>query len=295
MDKLGGEMARQNTAYVQYSNQQMAERIDNEGDATKETRKDFMHYLIHARDPQTGRGFTNTELNADSSLLISAGSDTTAITLAATLFYFLHFPATLQKATAEVRKAFKSVEEIRTSKSLSDLTYMRACIDEALRMAPPVPAHLPREVLPGGLTIDGAHLPAGTIVGTPIWSIHHNKEYYPEPFNYRPERWIIDEKSGVTADSVATARSAFTPFSLGSRGCIGKSVAYMELTLTLATLLLCFDMRLPEDAKRREPSGEGIPNHEHPERRRRDEYQLKEMFLVARDGPMVEFRAVGSS
>jgi cytochrome P450 len=290
MDVIGGQNARDGSKYIRYANSQMAERIADEKDASKQTRKDFIHYLLNAKDPVTGRGFTTTELNSDSSLLISAGSDTLSITLSAALFYLLHYPGALAKVTDEVRSAFTSVEMIRSGKTLNELVYLRACIDETLRLSPPVPSHLPREVLHGGLTIDGQYLPKGTVVGTAPYAIHHNDEYFPMPFDFRPERWIVDGKA-VTEASVVTARAAFCPFSLGPRGCVGKSVAYLEAALALATLLFLCDMRLPEDAASREPTGEGNVNDKHWGRRNKNEYQLREYFLSEREGPMVEFKA----
>jgi len=290
MDVIGGQTARDGSKYIKYANSQMAERIADEKDPSKQTRKDFMHYLLNSKDPVTGKGLTTTELNSDSSLLISAGSDTLSITLSAALFYLLHYPDALAKVTDEVRSKFASVDMIRSGKTLNELVFLRACIDETLRLSPPVPSHLPREVLHGGLTIDGQYFPKGTVVGTAPYAIHHNDEYFPMPFTFQPERWIVDGKA-VSEASVATARAAFCPFSLGPRGCIGKGIAYVEATLALATLLFFFDIRVPEDAANREPTGEGNVNDKHWGRRRKNEYQLMEYFLSKREGPMVEFKA----
>lgn len=289
MDFVVGNLARDSSTYIKYANAQMEERIATEKDTSKQTRKDFMHYLLNAKDPQTGQGFTATELNSDASLLISAGADTTSITLSATLFYLLHYPVALERATTEVRSSFTSLDEIRSGKALNELIYLRACIDETLRLSPPVACHLPREVLCGGLTIDRYYFPKGTVIGTAPYAIHHCQEYYPEPFVFRPERWIVDEKTegGARAESVAIARAAFCAFSLGPRGCIGKTIAYLEAMLALVHLLFLYDIRLLEE----EPSGEGRPNNKHWGRRRKEEYQLVEHFVTEREGPMVEFRA----
>lgn len=295
MDLLAGHLSRNNVKYVEYANAMMARRIAAEKEkdpSSSQTRKDFMHYLINAKDPQTGKGFTTTELNADSSLMISAGSDTTAITLSAVLFYLLHYPSALEKLTTDVRAMFSSVGQIN-GKSLKPLVFLRACINESLRMSPPVPSHLPREVLPGGLTIDGHYIPPGTIVGTAAYAIHHNPEYYPDQFKFRPERWIVNEQVGgiSSPEAVTTAHAAFCPFSLGRRGCIGKNVACLELEIAVAKLLYTYDVRLPEDEKAREPSGGGVLDHENAARRRCEEYQVEDYFVAVKNGPMVEFRA----
>ncbi|EME86913.1 uncharacterized protein MYCFIDRAFT_151905 [Pseudocercospora fijiensis CIRAD86] len=249
-------------------------------------RKDFFYHLLKAKDPETGNGFTTPELWGESNLLIIAGSDTTSTALAATIFYLAHNSSKLQKANEEVRGAFSNVEDINIGPTLGSLQYIRACIDEAMRLSPSVGGLLPRQVLPGGVEIDGQLIPEGTIVGVPHYSIQHNASYYPEPFVFQPERWIANPGCGVTTESVALAQSAFCPFSIGPRGCIGKGMAYHELTLTLARMLFLYDMRLAPGSN----LGEGRPDLEHG-RRRASEFQLKDTFTSMKSGPMVQFRA----
>lgn len=277
----------------------MTQRLTTEKNGTKSPVKDCIHYLFAARDPETGRGLTATELTADTSLLLTAGSDTTSTVLSATMFYLIHNPRQLDRVKSEIRASFTSKHGIRDGNSVNKLVYLRACIDESLRLSPPLPSHLPREVFNEDLVIDNIHIPKGTVVGTSSYAIHHAEEYYPDPYEFRPERWIVGERLDSetnpgeisTVDSVAKARSAFCPFSLGPFGCPGKNMAYLELTFALATLLFSYDIRRPLDPNSREPSGEGAHDNEHPGRRRQCEYQLIDQSLSGRDGPMVEFRA----
>ena len=219
---------------------------------------------------------------------IIAGSDTTSTAMAATLFYLVRNPASLEKALAEVRARFADVEDIHQGPNLTSLTYLRACIDEAMRLSPSVGGLLPREVLAGGMTIDGETIPAGIVVGTPHYTIHHNEAYYPEPFRFVPERWIAGSSvaGGVVGEQdVARAQSAFCPFSIGPRGCIGKGLAYIEMTNTLARLLFLYDIRAAPGLT----TGEGKEGNEWG-RHRPTEYQLVDTFTSLKDGPMVEFR-----
>lgn len=229
LDKiLFRQIAAKRQRYMQYSKAQAAERTQ----AGLETdRHDFFYHLLKARDPETGKGFSTAELWGESNLLIIAGSDTTSTALTGAFFYLLHNPTALAKLTTEVRAAFADVEEIRHGPALSSLPYLRACLDEAMRMSPPVPGVLPREVLPGGMEIDGLAVPAGTVVGTPHYVLHHNETYYPNSFQYKPERWIAGSEPGVDDKSVAAAHAAFCAFSIGSRGCIGKGMSNYPLPL----------------------------------------------------------------
>ena len=293
---LGGKLARDQVGYINYADEQLTSRkaLEESFTATgkENPRKDFIYYLLHAKDPQTGKGFNKEELDADTGLLISAGADTTGTTLSAAFFYLLQNPATLQKLTDEVRTAFAHVEEIRGGAKLNGLLYLRACIDETLRLAPPVPTHLPREVLEGGLVVDGEFFPEGTVVGTSTYCISHREDYYPRAWEFRPERWILVEDGGEgSKESIKIAKDAFCPFSLGTRGCVGRSVAYLELALELATCLWLFDIRLAKGRPRAGAQSDLIRDRERRwGRHMKDEFPLVDRFLSGRDGPEVEFR-----
>lgn len=84
---------------------------------------------------------------------------------------------------------------------------------------------------------------------------------------------------------MALAQSAFCPFSVGPRGCIGKALAYAELMTALARVLWTYDMKLAEGVR----VGEGDERGEWG-RQRESEYQLRDSFTSLKDGPMVQFR-----
>ncbi|KAF2802361.1 cytochrome P450 [Mytilinidion resinicola] len=76
------------------------------------------------------------------------------------------------------------------------------------------------------LVIDSHVIPQGTIVGVNIYCIHHNAKYFPDPFTFKPERWLLDEQTNTSEEAklvMRTISDAFTLFSGGSRGCAGKS------------------------------------------------------------------------
>jgi cytochrome P450 len=104
--------------------------------------KGFLSYLLHAKDPQIEQGFEKEELDTDSGLLVAAGADTMSIMLTAALFYLLKNPRVLKKLTDKTREAFAGVEEIRGGAKLNSLAYLRTCIYETPRLAPPASTHL---------------------------------------------------------------------------------------------------------------------------------------------------------
>ncbi|GKZ71838.1 hypothetical protein AnigIFM50267_007882 [Aspergillus niger] len=249
-------------------------------------RDDIYSALATAKDPDTGEGFKPSEMVSESTTLVVAGSDTTSTAIAATLFYLADNRSAYEKAAQEVRTVFagKSLgsEEALSGPELSQCTYLRACIDEALRMSPPNGAALTREVLPGGLTVGDVHIPGGVTVAVPLYAIHHDERYYVDPFTYRPERWLEDDGTG----SIKRARLVFNPFSLGMRGCLGRSLAYHELMTTVATVLYLGDFEFAEGPMSK--VGRGVPGAVYG-RHRENEYQLREHITGQKDGPWLRF------
>lgn len=186
--------------------------------------------------------------------------------MAAVFFYLAHNPHAYARAMREIRDTFTTVEDIRMGSKLNSCTYVRACIDEAMRMSPSVGSTLYREISPGGTVIDGEFIPAGIDVGTSIYSIHHNPTYFPEPFLYSPERWLVGEGVSTSA-SIESAHSA-------------------ELMLTMAMVCWHFDFKLAEGdtSGGKEFGGEGFGRH------RPNEFQLYDHVTAGKNGPMIHFR-----
>ncbi|KAK3349016.1 cytochrome P450 [Lasiosphaeria hispida] len=186
-------------------------------------------------------GLTLDKLQANSALLIIGGSETTATLLAGVTFLLLRNPTALKRLTEEVRSSFKSEDEIDFA-SVSALPYLLACLDEGLRMYPPVPTGLPRVVPKGGANICGNYIAEGNIVAIHQWAMYHNDNNFKDPFAFHPERWLGDPAFA------RDRKDAFQPFHLGARNCLGRNLAYIEMRLILARTLWNFDMRIAEDS-----------------------------------------------
>lgn len=249
-----------------------------------EVRKDFFHWLFNAKDPETGTGYSLPELYAECELLIVAGSDTTAIVLSAAYFYLSRNPDIQERLAREIAATFGSYDEIKAGLKIQSCTYLTALLMEAMRMTPPVAAEPGREVMEGGTTINGNYFPEGTQLSTAFWAMHYNPEYYPEPLQFRPERWIVGE-AGSTTESVALAESAFCAFSAGSRGCVGKNMAWLEMRIVIAKTLWKFEMKQDSVNK----LGGGNVNAG-PGRHEEGQYQTYEMFVSNRKGPIVQLK-----
>ena len=155
-----------------------------------------------------------------------------------------------------------------------------------MRLSPPIGVILPREILTGGLTVDYQVFPEGIDIGVPHYSLHHNELFYPDPFVFNPERWIISTEPSCENSSeaaFAAAKSAFCAFSVGRFGCVGKTLAYAEMSVILARIFWLYDMRL------RGSLGEGRTSLGNG-RRRTNEFQTWDGFTSTHEGPMVEFK-----
>lgn len=204
-----------------------------------------------------------------------AGSDTTATQLAANFFYITQNPKTLSKLRSEIRSRFGSADDIRLGPALDSCQYLHAVINETIRISPSLPGILPREVLSGGLTVCGHQFPMGVDLSVPIYTLHHNADVYPCPHTHIPERWLEEETS---KEAVKRCHDALTPFSYGSRMCIGHRLAKMELWLTLARAVYMFDLEYLGGGKEDRLLGDGGL-----------EYKLIDHLAAAREGPIIRF------
>lgn len=137
-----------------------------------------MHYVLSATDPKTGEKLSMNEVFSEANLMLSAGGDTTSIALAGTFFYLSRNPAVHDRLVAELTERFPTYDSIRSGQALNDCHYLRACIDETLRMSPPGPGAFFREVQASGATVCGHFLPAGVEVGIGIYAMHHHRAYF---------------------------------------------------------------------------------------------------------------------
>ncbi|KAF9634223.1 Cytochrome P450 [Lasiodiplodia theobromae] len=211
-----------------YSRDKVARRL-----AAESTRKDFLSTLVSK--VQAGE-LDREELTAHSSTLVIAGGETVATFLAAVTYFLLRTPAAYDKLRAEIRGRYATAADI-DALTAQQLPYLMAVIAEGLRLYPPGSQGFPR-ISPGAV-VDGVWVPRGAECYTSAWSPTHDEAYFHDPFAFKPERWLDPNCTDV--------KEASQPFSLGPRGCLGRNFAYVEMSLTLATLHFRYDLELVDD------------------------------------------------
>jgi cytochrome P450 len=159
-----------------------------------------------------GDRMSDSDLRDQLMTLLLAGHETTATALAWTFDLLLRHRQALER----LREELEAGEED---------DYLRATISESLRLRPVVP--LAGRRLSVDLETENLHLPAGTDVTPAIWLTHTRAESYPEPFAFRPERFLED----------APDTYAWIPFGGGIRRCIGAAFAEFEMRIVLREVL----------------------------------------------------------
>ena len=153
-------------------------------------------------------------------------------------------------------------------------------------MSPPITGTLWREVGAGGIILDNEFIPEGYDVGVSLYAFHHNESLFPDSYTFQPERWIAGE--GTSPERLERAKNAFNPFSIGTRACAGRNMAYMELSDTLARTLWYLDFRRAEGPLGLVGAGtKGARDG----RDRVKEFQVQEFLTVNHEGPYLQFRA----
>ncbi|KAL3485875.1 cytochrome P450 [Aspergillus germanicus] len=228
---------------------------------------DFFAYLSTHQAGQDQSALTPKEVWVELLQLVIAGADTTAVAISAVFFHLLRNPMALSQVAEEILGTFQYLNDIRPGTLLRSCAFLHACINESLRLSPPVTGLAPRKVLAGGIDVDGVHFPADTIIGSPIYTLHRNAAYFTQPDSFVPERWLDSKDCGDTS------RMPFCPFSIGPRSCVAKRLALDEISVTIARSLYMYEMRLDEALSRK------------------TEYDLKGWMTSGREGPFVQFRS----
>jgi cytochrome P450 len=185
-----------------------AEIARRRGLADLAEREDVFSALVLARDEQ-GDGLTDREIRDELLTLLLAGHETTATGLAWTLDLLLHHPRILETA---------SQREDR---------YLDAVVKEALRIRPVIPG-IGRVVRGEPFGLNGYEVPVGVEINPSIRTIHRRADLYPNPSDFRPERFLTDNPPDTYT---------WIPFGGGTRRCLGASFALLEMRIALARIL----------------------------------------------------------
>ncbi|KAL3442486.1 cytochrome P450 [Aspergillus insuetus] len=222
---------------VEYT-QECIDEYDRHPVAEHGDRPDFLSWL--RGEAAKGKPMPHRDLINHLSNNLLAGSDTTAISLRAIVYFLVKTPSAYQKLRREIDEADAAgkLSEYVTYAECLELAYLQAVMKEAMRCHPGVSYPLERIVPPEGATLCGVHLPAGTIVGVNAAVIHGDKSIFgDDAAEFRPERWTEGSE-----ERVKIMERHLMTFGYGSRTCIGKNISIMEMGKLVPQLMRQFDI-----------------------------------------------------
>jgi cytochrome P450 family 110 len=191
-------------------------------------RSDILNLLIDAQDAD-GNGMDDRELRDELMTILFAGHETTATALSWAIYWSNYLPDVQAKLRAEI----STLGADRDVMSINKLPYLGAFCSEVLRIHPVAIITFPR-LAQEPVSLQGYDIDPGKVVVGCMYLVHHRPELYPDPEQFKPERFLERQFSPYE----------YVPFGGGSRRCIGLALAQMELKLVMVEILAGCELKL---------------------------------------------------
>ncbi|XP_027269458.1 cytochrome P450 3A31 [Cricetulus griseus] len=206
-------------------------------DYNQKHRVDFLQLMMNAhdnsKDKESHKALSDMEIIAQSIIFIFAGYETTSSTLAFALYLLATHPDIQKKLQEEIDVALPNKTR-PTYDKVMEMEYLDMVMNETLRLYP-IGNRLER-VCKRDVQMDGVFVPKGSIVMVPVFALHYDPQYWPEPEEFRPERFSKENKGSIDP-------YVFMPFGNGPRNCIGMRFALMNMKLALTKVLQNFSFQ----------------------------------------------------
>ncbi|MDL1381379.1 cytochrome P450 [Yersinia pestis] len=199
-------------------------------------RVDFLQLMINSqnsKDVESHKALSDLELVAQSIIFIFAGYETTSSALSFILYELATNPDVQTKLQQEIDAALPNKAPV-TYDILVQMEYLDMVVNESLRIYP-IAGRLER-VCKKDVEINGVLISKGTVVMIPIYVLHRDPQYWPEPEEFRPERFSKKNKDDINP-------YIYMPFGNGPRNCIGMRFALMNMKLALVKVLQNFSFQ----------------------------------------------------
>jgi cytochrome P450 len=203
-------------------------RLAQEPDAVP---RDILTLLLEARDPETGEALSEIEVRANILTFIVAGHETTANTIAWTLYLLSQSPEWRSRVQAEADRELDGDVDGLAER----LIETRAVIDETIRLYPPLAAI--SRAARGPDELAGQPIRRGTMVVIAPYVLHRHRTLWSDPDCFDPSRFLDGARDRID-------RFAYLPFGVGPRICIGASLALQEAAIVVATVTRNFTLEV---------------------------------------------------
>ncbi|KAL6482518.1 hypothetical protein MHYP_G00105980 [Metynnis hypsauchen] len=215
-------------------------------DKNYKSRVDFLQLMIDSQRTDTGedgkqtnKGLSDHEILSQAMVFIFAGYETSSSTLSFFFYNLATNPEILKKLQEEVDRTFPNEAPVQYD-ALMNMDYLDATLNESMRLYavfPRTERHCKKTVEISGITI-----PKGTVVVIPIYVLHRDPEYWPDPDSFNPERFTKENKESIDP-------YAFMPFGAGPRNCIGMRFALLVMKLAIVETLQRFDVSVCDETQ----------------------------------------------
>nr|ANY58140.1 putative CYP719 [synthetic construct] len=173
------------------------------------------------------------------------GVDSTAATTVWALTFLVREPEVQEKLYREIQTVIGDRGTVKVE-DISKMTYLQAVMKETMRMKPIAPMAIPHKAV-RETTLMGNKIDKNTVVMVNLYAIHHNPKVFPEPYKFRPERFLAggDGKFG----NLKAMEQSLLPFSAGMRICAGMELGKLQYGFALASLVNAFNWTCTADGK----------------------------------------------
>nr|XP_008121932.1 PREDICTED: cytochrome P450 3A24 isoform X1 [Anolis carolinensis] len=207
-------------------------------------RVDFLQLMVDSQisgeildDSKSYKALNDKEILTQAIIFVFAGYETTSSTLSYMAYCLATHPDVQQKLQEEIDEALPN-QATPVYEVLLQMEYLDMVINETLRLYPP--GGRIERVCKTTVEINGVTIPKGTVTMIPAFVLHRDPEFWPEPEEFRPERFSKENKE--TLDPYT-----FLPFGAGPRNCIGMRFALLSLKVAMIVLLQRFSFRTCEE------------------------------------------------
>ena len=195
-----------------------------------------LHEIYNSDLPPSDKSISR--LTQEAQTLVGAGTETTGNVLSVTTYYLLSNPSIAKRLKKELVESGSDVKQLASKEDLQKLPFLAAVISEGLRISSSVAGRLPRINPRAAMKYQSYIIPAGTAVSVSMRDVHFNDDIFPEPLQFKPERWLGDRSEKQALEKY------LVPFSRGSRSCVGTELALAELYLVIGNLFRKYDLKL---------------------------------------------------
>nr|XP_042124184.1 cytochrome P450 3A11-like isoform X4 [Peromyscus maniculatus bairdii] len=206
-------------------------------DSNHKHRVDFLQLMMNAhnncKDKESHKALSDMEITAQSIIFIVGGYESTSSTISFALYLLATHPDIQKTLQEEIDETLPN-KESPTYDKVMEMEYLDMVLSETLRLYP-----ITNRIFRTGKQDDkigGVFIPKGSLVMVPIYALHHDPEYWPEPEEFHPERFSKENKGNINP-------YVYLPFGNGPRNCLGMKFALMNLKLALTKVLQNFSFQ----------------------------------------------------